>query len=165
MMIAQLAHLFEPWKSLYGESKLIPAATESVHLLALLLGGGLAVAADRSTLRATRQADTHRGYQLAELHAVHRPVLVALTFSLVSGLAMAAADLETFAASPYFWVKLGFVTLLLVNGAILTRTETRLHAADGADVHLWVRLRFNSMCSIGLWSATLVAGVALMNAA
>jgi hypothetical protein len=164
-MIAQLAQLFAPWKSLYGDSKVLPAVVQSVHLIALLFGGGFAVAADRSTLLAKRRSDERRAYQLGELHAVHRPVLIALTFALLSGVAMATADVETFASSPNFWVKLGLVAVLLANGALLTLTEKRLFKAGGTDARLWSRLRFNSVCSLGLWTATLIAGVALTNAA
>jgi hypothetical protein len=50
MVLQQLVAAFEPWKSAYSNSKVIPAAVTSVHLVALLFGGGLAVAADRATI-------------------------------------------------------------------------------------------------------------------
>ena len=51
---------------------------------------------------------------------------------LLSGLGMATADVETFAKSPAFVVKLSLVTLLVVNGIVLTRTERAIRSfADG----------------------------------
>ena len=44
--------LFAPWHSLYADSKTVASVVTGVHLVGLLFGGGLAVAADRSTLRA-----------------------------------------------------------------------------------------------------------------
>jgi hypothetical protein len=170
MLIQQIAKLVAPWHALYGESKIVPAITESVHITALLFGGGLAIAADRSTLRVAKGDTSMRVVHLKELHSVHRPVLIALTFSFLSGVALAAADVETFASAPMFWVKLSLVALLLVNGAVLTATESRLRALGpgsdrGADdgAALWARLRFNALCSVALWTTTLIAGVTLTN--
>ena len=70
-----------------------------VHLVGLLFGGGLAIAADRSTLRALKRAPADRTAALAELHAVHRPVLIALAVTFASGIALAAADVDTFLKS------------------------------------------------------------------
>lgn len=170
MTIAQIADWFAPWQSLYESSKLVPAITQGVHLLALLIGGGLAVSADRATLRAYRAGPDRRGFQLAELGAVHRPVLIALGVMFASGLALATADVKTFAVAPLFWVKLGFVALLLTNGAVLARTEgwLRAHTAEGNAPLVerrWARLRTTSVLSMTLWCATLAAGVVLGNMA
>jgi hypothetical protein len=169
MIIEQLTHLFAPWNKLYGGSKVIPALTEGAHILSLLFGGGLAVAADRATLRARRRGDAARASQLSELHDVHRPVMFALCGSFLSGVALAGADVEVFAASPAFWVKLGLVTLLLLNGALLYRTESMLRGPAGQTPdraeRLWNRLRLSSILSLFLWSATLIAGTVLVNVA
>lgn len=172
MIVEQLVHLFAPWHLFYGDSKLAPIVTESSHVLAMLLGGGFAVAADRATLRVARKRIERRQAQLTELHEVHRPVLIALAALLVTGIALAGADVEAFVASPAFWVKLGLVVLLVANGALFVRTESRLHAvhmrADSTDPlteRLWRQMRFNSQCSLFLWSATLVAGIVLTNVA
>ena len=89
---------------------------------------------------------------------------------LLTGLAMLAADLKTFVASPVLWIKLGLVALLVVDGVVLERTETALrrpeHSAhDQASVSLWNRLRISAIVSIALWIATLVAGSVLVSAA
>ncbi|NUQ21593.1 MAG: Rieske 2Fe-2S domain-containing protein [Gemmatimonadaceae bacterium] len=91
MPIAQaLVDALAPWKDLYGSSAAVSTSVTTVHVVALLFGGGFALAADRSTLRALRGDGEDRRRQLAELHAVHRPVLIALTLLFISGLLLAA---------------------------------------------------------------------------
>ena len=163
-MIAGLEELLSPWSSMYGDSVVIATAITALHLIGMLLGGGLAIGADRTTLRLTSALDADRGRHLGELNAIHRPVLIAMIVLFVTGVLMAAADIATFLVSPVFWVKLTLVALLLVNGVVLERTETALRRS-GTDENLWSRLRMSAMTSIGLWIATLVAGVFLVNAA
>ena len=172
MALQQLVAALQPWQSAYSNSKVIPAVVTSIHLVALLFGGGLAVAADRSTLRVGRRGAADQSTQLAELRAVHKPVLVALVALFASGVMLAAADLETFVASPVFWVKLGLVALLLLNGFVLERTESRLRSLSAREVvpttrvqTLWRRLRRSAVLSLSLWTATLVAGTLLVNVA
>lgn len=167
-VIHTLANILEPWKSLYSDSKVVASAVTAVHLIGLLFGGGLAIAADRSTLRALKLDESERGDALADLHAVHRPVLIALAMLFLSGVALAAADIETFAKSPIFIVKLALVALLLTNGAVLERTERALRT-DPADARRrmlrWRRLRTTAYLSLALWTCTLLAGTILVNAA
>ncbi|MFN8570599.1 MAG: hypothetical protein U0132_01005 [Gemmatimonadaceae bacterium] len=170
-IVQELVNWAGPWQSMYNDSKVVSTTVTTVHLVALMFGGGLAVAADRSTLRAGRAASQAAGFgrpqQLAELHAVHRPVLIALGILFVSGLLLAAADVETYATSWAFWVKMGLVALLVVNGALLTRTETSLRGSQSGEPKadtLWARLRTGALISIGLWTATLIAGAILVNA-
>ena len=172
MVLQQLVAALQPWQSAYSNSKVIPAAVTSVHLMALLFGGGFAVAADRATLRVGRRGATDHATQLAELRAVHKPVLVALVALFGSGVLLATADLETFVSSPVFWVKLGLVAVLLLNGLVLERTESRLRNLSAAAIvparrvqSLWRRLRRSAVCSLALWTATLVAGTLLVNIA
>jgi uncharacterized membrane protein len=167
-MVQTLAHAFAPWQSLYSDSKTVASVVTSVHLTGLLFGGGLAVAADRATLRAARREPSDRRRTLAELHSVHRPVLLALAVLFLSGVALAAADVETFAASPIFVLKLGLVALLLANGAVLERTERALRLTAGGprrEARLWRRLRMTAYLSLALWTSTVLAGTVLMNAA
>jgi hypothetical protein len=170
MMVSlqQLEHVLAPWQSAYSNSKLLAIIVAGVHLVALLFGGGYAVAADRFTLRALRAGEPERAKQLAELHAVHRPVLIALALSFASGVLLAAADVKTFATSPAFWVKLGLVGLLVINGGVLTAIETNLRKRESrvgsTPSTLWERLRVFTICSVALWTATLIAGVVLQNA-
>ena len=163
-----LIQFFRPWQHLYANSTTLETTVTSLHLVALLFGGGFAVAADRVTLRLSAADEAARARQLAELHAIHRPVLIALAVLFVSGVALATSDVKTYATTPVFYIKLGLVALLLANGGVLQQAETRLRRAarqgDGARVPaLWRLLRTSSWCSLALWTATLVAGVALVN--
>jgi hypothetical protein len=172
MLVQQLARAFAPWQSMYSNSTAVSTTVTAAHLLALMFGGGLAVAADRATLRVGRTAYDQQAHQLGELKAVHPPVLAALVVLFVTGALLAAADFETFVTSPLFWLKLGLVALLVVNGIVLSGTESALrreyNAGDGAlerTPRLWRRLRVNARLSLALWTATLVAGAVLTNAA
>lgn len=156
-----IERLLEPWQSLYAESALLSIAVTALHLIGMLVGGGLALAADRVTLRVSNEQPGERERHLGELNAIHRPVLMSLALLFVTGAAMVAADVATFLVSPVLWTKLTLVALLVVNGVILERTETALRRGDGSS---WERLRLAAYWSIGLWIATLVAGVVLLNA-
>jgi hypothetical protein len=172
MLVQKLAHAFAPWQSMYSNSTVISTTVTAAHLLALMFGGGLAIAADRATLRVGRTAYDQQARQLGELKAVHPPVLAALVVLFVSGAMLAAADFETFVTSPLFWVKLGLVALLVVNGIVLSGTESALRReyqsgsrALERTPRLWKRLRVNARLSLALWTATLVAGAVLTSAA
>ena len=163
--VEQLGQWLAPWESLYNDSKAVSTTLMAVHILAMLWSGGLAIAADRSTLRALRGTDDERNRQLNELGAIHRPVLFGLAAVAVSGLFQAAADVKTYAVSPVFWTKMGLVALLLGNGLILARTERTLRAARPSGDALWRRLRTSSWLSMTFWSLTLIMGVVLVEAA
>ncbi len=152
--------LAEPWASLYNDSPPLQTVVLFLHLAGLLVGGGFALATDRAMLRVAHADPQQRVRHLSELHAVHRPVLVALTLTLVSGVLMFAADLETFAGSVVFWVKMGLVLLLLANGYALTRAETALRRDPNGG---WDRLRTVSMASSVLWLSLVLAGTWLSN--
>jgi len=105
---------------------------------------------------------------LHELDAIHRPVLIALGALFASGVALAAADVETFAKSPVFILKLTIVALLLGNGAVLQRTERTLRVETGPparESRLWRRLRTTAYLSLVLWTSAVVVGTVLVNAA
>lgn len=170
-LVARIAAAVAPWQTLYADSRAVASAVLFAHLAALLIGGGLALAADRVTLRVTarrRGTDpTARARQLDELRATHRPVLAALAVSLVSGLLLAAADVEAFATSPVFWVKMTLVLLLLLNGVRLLRAErslaTLLASTDASTADQWSALRQSAIVSGVLWLAIVLAGVLLTN--
>lgn len=160
--LTDLAAPFAGWSALYADSVLVSTTVTSVHILALLVAGGLAIAADRMTLRATTP-DMPRVAE--EIRAIHRPVLVALAVLFVSGAALAAADLETFLSSPVFWGKLVLVALLLANGAALARQESAIRAAPDASERRWGRMRTHAWASLALWSVITVVGTVLVAAA
>lgn len=161
-----IEQLLEPWQSVYSDSGYLSVGVTALHLIGMLVGGGLAIAADRATLRISEEAPGQREWHLGELNAIHRPVLLAMTLLFVTGLAIVAADVKTFITSPILWIKLTLVALLLVNGVVLERTETALRrttdsAPSASSEKLWSRLRVSAVCSIAVWIATLVAGVCL----
>jgi hypothetical protein len=157
-----LARLAEPWNALYSDSKAVSSAVVFLHLVPLLLAGGAALTADRATLRAARGSVEDRRRQLGELARVHAVVLGGLALSFVSGVLLFLADVDEFLGSPVFWVKLGFVGLLLLNGFMMTRTEKAL-GSGGDETALWARLRTISVLSLILWVTTTLVGVVLTN--
>jgi uncharacterized membrane protein len=157
-----LARLVEPWNSLYSDSKAVATAVMFFHLVPLLIAGGAALTADRATIRASHASIEDRTRQLGELARTHAIVLAGLALSFISGVLLFLSDVDEFLGSPWFWVNLGFVGLLLVNGFVMTRTERAL--ANGGDQGtLWGRLRTISVLSLILWTATTLVGVALTN--
>lgn len=166
-LIIGAAHFLAPWQAAYGDSTVISTTVTTVHVVALVFGAGLAMAADRATLRHTSRSDDDREHLLDEIGSTHRPVLIALAAMFASGVALAAADIKTFAESPVFWVKLGLIVLLLVNGAVLERTESGLKKGILSPMRsgiMWKRLRRSAVYSIALWTATIIAGTVLVNA-
>lgn len=165
-VVQSLAGAFEPWQSAYNNSKTIATSVIFVHLAAMLFGGGIAIAADRLTLKAIRQDADARTRALRDLDLTHAVVIISLVFSFVSGLALAAADIKNFASSPVFWVKMALVASLLVNGAVLRSTErSAMKGSDPAvNGRLWARLKLTSILSIILWTCVLLAGTILVNA-
>lgn len=166
--LKELEHLTAPWQSVFSNSKVISTSIAGAHLFALLIGGGFAVAADRSTLRAVRADVGERTRQLGELHDIHRPVIISLAVLFATGVLLTLSDVATFAASPSFWIKMALVVLLVMNGGSLVRTEQALRQtgtlAENAHRRLWGRLRVISWASLFLWSATLLVSVVLQNA-
>ena len=167
-LLRALEQLTAPWQSAFSNSKAISTSITGAHIFALFIGGGFAIAADRSTLRALRADVGERMRQLGELHDVHKPVLIAIAVLFASGVLLALSDVKTFATAPTFWIKMALVMLLVVNGGLLTKTEEALRRAgtspDVAQHRLWKRMRAISWASLVLWSATLLAGVVLQNA-
>jgi hypothetical protein len=168
-IIQELARVFGPWNSLYSNSSIVSTAVPALHIVTLVVSGGLAIAADRSTLRALREPVEARTRHLRELRAVHRPVLIWLTLLMISGTLLAAADVKTFATSIVFWVKMGIVGLLLLNGALLFRAERRLaqsiERGTAPSESNWKRLGTFARVSLSLWLLITVLGVVLTNAA
>jgi len=158
-----LVDLLKPWSDFYGHSKLAETIVLFVHVGALLLGGGIAVASDRATLRAISQPLDDRMRQRRELSTVHRWVIGSLVAIAASGLVLLAADLETFWDSPIYWTKMALVVALLVNGLLMTRAEATLDREDDAGTAGWRTLRRTALASLGLWFSITALGIALVN--
>lgn len=166
MMVPEvLTRLVAPWAHFYSDSK--PAATivTFLHIAPIVAGGGIAIALDRATLRLNVDDAPARERHLAELGSVHRIVLSALALSLLSGLAMLAADLDTFLGSWVFWLKMALIAVLLANGARMTRLERLLAGPAAAAPDQWRRLRGIAITSLVLWLVITLAGVVLTNIA
>jgi uncharacterized membrane protein len=162
-LLKSIEEFFSGWQNAYSDSTVISTTVTALHLIGMLVGGGLAIAADRATLRIVDEQPGERERHLGELNAIHRPVLIALALLFLTGILMVTSDVATFLGSPVLWIKLGLVALLVFNGVVLERTETSLRRGD--DKKSWGKLRVAAMCSIGLWIATLVAGTILVSAA
>jgi len=143
-MIATLSHALASWNSYYGNHQALSVAIRYVHLAALLVGGGTALALDRELFGLRRSTSHVRDATIARLNSAHGLVIGSIVFIVVSGVLMAAADVETYLASSTFWIKMALVAILLVNGAVLARAGRR--AAAGGR-----RLAVVSVVSAILW--------------
>lgn len=130
------------WAHLYNDNSVVNTAVTYVHLAGVLVGGGLALAADR---------DAFRPSPVLPDPQIHRWVVGALSFVFVTGVMMMLADLDTYLHSTVFWVKMALIALLLANGYGRVRAEAR----PGP----W--LRRTSAVSAALWLAALLASTML----
>ncbi len=159
-MMGILASLTQPWADLYGGSTLLQGLVTFLHIGGVVVAGGFALASDRSTFRVSGRPAEIRREHLAELGAVHAPVLWALGIVLVSGGALLLADVETFLPSWFFWLKMGLVAVLLVNGLTVQKAEKGL-VKNPEDQAAWKRLRWAAGRSVVLWGVVVLLGVLL----
>lgn len=164
-MLHQLALAVAPWADFYNDSKVAQTVVTFGHFGGMMTAGGFALGADRATLRAVRSDAPDRQRHLQELSSIHPIVVGALAVTALSGLLMFAADLEALAVSPYFWLKIGLVGLLLLNGLVMLRAEKALALEPPAAGKAWIRLRRASLVSLALWFAVVLAGSILPIAA
>jgi hypothetical protein len=161
-VLDSLVIMLEPWSTMYGDSTALSVGLTYAHLGAMMVGGGLAIAADRTVLKAGMVTEVEARRTLAaSVGDVHRPVVLALLVSLVSGALQLAADLEALAGNRIMWVKIGLLAALAVNGLLMLRDERGLRAAPEAMKWLSA-LRVRAMVSVVLWLAIVLAGVGLM---
>ena len=158
--MAHITALIVSWGSFYANHPVARTLVAFAHVGALIGGGGIAIAADRSTLTALGQSETIRRRQLQALHGTHRIVIGSLAVIAASGLLLFAADFETYLYSRFFWIKISLVALLIANGAVLWRAERR---AIQGDLSAWATLHVTAIASIALWLLTTLGGVALPN--
>lgn len=160
---AALVELLKPWAEFYGDSTATATIVEFMHVGGLLLAGGLAIAADRHTIRALKLAAHERGGHLRELATVHRWVLSGLAVIATSGVALVTADIETFWSSPIYWIKMLMVAVLLYNGYVMTRVEQALSVDASEESPSWRKLHRVAVRSLVLWFTTAALGIALVN--
>jgi len=162
-VLETLVTLLDPWSSMYGDSTVLSVGLTYAHLGAMMVGGGMAIGADRTVLRAGIVSDPVARRALADaLGDVHRPVVVALLVSLVSGSLQLAADLEALAVNRIMWLKIGLLVVLAVNGLLMLRDENALRANPNGTIGLVTALRRRALVSLVLWLAIVLAGVGLM---
>ena len=93
-------------------------------------------------------------------------MLTGLGLSVVTGVLLFVVDIETYFVSPIYWTKMSLIALLLINGYVMTKTESRIRLTpSAADDAGWSRLRKTAAFSIFLWFAIAFVGVALVKAA
>jgi uncharacterized membrane protein len=157
-----LVTVFEPWSKLYGDSTPLSVGLTFAHLGSMMVGGGLAIGADRTVLRAGTPANAEARLAVADaVGDVHRPVVTALIISLISGGLQLTADLEALAVSKVMWVKVGLLVLLAANGFLMLRNEEGVRRDSGGS-KAFGALRVRAITSVVLWLAITLAGVGLM---
>ena len=153
-----VAPLIERWARLYNDHKAISDAVTFAHLAGILVGGGVAIAADRAAIGMAPASDVPYTPPLGG-RDVHRWVVVGLGVILVSGLLMLCADVHTYVTAPLFWVKMGLTLVLIGNGWVRMRAEQAVLAGMQAARR---RFRRTSVASLVLWLVILLAGVMLV---
>ena len=160
----ELVRWTSSWEQLYSNSKGLEIFVTFLHVGGLLLAGGLALATDRATLRAIRQAVHDRVQHLDALSSVHQTVLIGLTVTFISGVMLFLSDVKTFWGSWVFWLKMALIVALLVNGWVMTRAEKSLRNTGMSEENrAWTHLHNTAAVSLILWYAITLAGVALLN--
>jgi hypothetical protein len=143
------------WAAVYSNHAALRIGITFCHFAGLMAGGGLAVAADRATLRLASASDEARLTHLQELRAVHRVVITGLVLTMASGVLMVGADLDAIAASGIFWIKMALVAVVVLNGVAMQRAE---RAAIAAPDVAWPRLHRAAIASLVLWFLIALAG-------
>jgi uncharacterized membrane protein len=164
MLAMTLGGLIEGWGQLYRNHATIETGVAFVHIGGLVGAGGLAISSDRAILRSSREDAAGRQLRLKDLAATHRPVLIGLSLVFASGLLFFLADLDTFLTSWVFWLKMGLVAALMVNGRLLLSAE-RAVERDPTSEPGWQGLRRRAATSLLLWLVITLAGTALVNVA
>jgi uncharacterized membrane protein len=160
-----LVALAAPWARFYGHSQLASTLVTYAHVAPLVIGGGAAITLDRATIRVRHAGAEVRATHLRELAVAHRLVLSGLAVSFLSGVALLAADLETFWGSWIFWLKMALVALLVINGGVMTRHERALRDGPPDHERHWRRLHLVAIASLTLWLLVALLGVALRETA
>jgi hypothetical protein len=163
-MMGALGEAVSWWAVYYSDHQMVSLTVQYLHLAAILIGGGAAIAADREIFASARGNDRDcRAAAVAVVQHAHGVVVPALGVMLVSGVLMTMADWTTFVASPLFWIKMGLVGLLVANGAGLMAAGRRHDA--GQPAHIWRRIVAASGVSFLLWLLILWMGAWLTVAA
>ena len=150
----------ETWASIYSNSAALRSAIAFAHTGGLLIGGGSAIASDLGMLRALARGTEATGSELERLNRVHRLIIVSLAVVVTSGVLLTLADFDAFVQSPVFWIKMGLVLALFLNGAVMVSSSGRVSPGDSRALG---RLRTITLASIALWCLTTLMGTVLPN--
>ena len=148
------------WTAFYSNHALLRTAIGFIHVGGLVLGGGCAVAADLATIEAVREGPIGRSSQLHVLKRTHTIVVTGIVALVVSGALLFAADAEAFLHSRVFWLKMGLMASLIINGFMMLLGERKVMLGDA---RAWTRLHTVAVSSLVLWFLTTLAGAALPN--
>ena len=159
-MPAFLAHAVSSWAAFYSGSAVMRTLVSFVHVAGLVAGGGAAISADRATLKATRRGLPVTREQIDHIHNTHRIVILGLAGVIVSGVLLFAADVDTYAPSKLFWLKMAMVAALMINGAFLVRVG---HGVQMPDEGTRRTMRWTASLSLALWFLTTLVGAGLPN--
>lgn len=154
------SEVFDIWTAFYSNHAVLRTAIAFIHVGGLMLGGGCAVGADLATIQAVREGPIGRGSQLHVLKRTHTVVVTGIAALVVSGALLFAADAEAFLHSRIFWLKMGLMASLLVNGFMMLLGERKVMRGDA---RAWTRLHTVAVSSLVLWFLTTLAGAALPN--
>lgn len=172
-MLETLTTLTQPWADYYAESAWLPTAIIAIHVLALFVGGGIALGADRRVIQSTPGHGEAYLAAAADLNATHSIVIGALVLTNLSGLALFTSDVGTFWGSRVFWAKMATLVVLVLNGVRMRSTEARLLANARNTVEMAVAgpeltgpyetLRTHAWVSVLGWCVIVVLGVVVAN--
>ena len=174
-MLETLIALVQPWADLFSNDPALSTAVIAVHVLAMFVAGGMAIGTDRAILRAPIGSSDAARAVVADLSTMHNVVLVALTVTVASGIALFTSDLATYAVSKVYWTKMATVSALLVNGLRMRRAEDAvlrplanvpLYTAEisvAFPVKAWHAVRRSAAVSLTLWCIIVLLGVVLAN--
>jgi hypothetical protein len=164
--LATLARWTEPWHKAFSSSVVISTGVLYAHVASLVCAGGLSLVADRASLLSGKWRDVEGEHELGALSANRRLVKRALAVVALSGLLLFLSDVQTFAALPAFWLKMGLVALLISNSLLAERCDHQRRPAGPVAAQPrpepMSRYRVHAAVSLVLWLLTLLAGTALV---
>src|SRR3954471_16380300 len=163
--LATVDALAEPWQKLYAHSTAVATLVLFGHVAGLLVAGALTFSTEAGALRLDPADDGERRRYLRDVPPPRGAIAIALGIAMLSGLLLFLADLEAFAVSRVFWVKMLLVVLLLVNAVVASRLDAPLLRDEAAvgerREDLWRRRRAGARAAAVLWFALVLSGSAL----
>ena len=164
--IAVLAVWAEPWRRAFSTSPAVSTGVLFAHVSSLVCAGGLSFAADRASLLPRRPDDPETEDEWRSRFANRRLAIRALSVVALSGLLLFLSDVDSFVHLRTFWVKMGFVVLLLTNSVLARGHDDQLTSLGPVTARRKAKQRsrasVHARVSVTLWLLTLLAGTALV---